>query len=144
MASISEQILAAVKTALYNTIPAVGTRVYRARQDAIGRAECPAIVIEYGTEQCELAQLAGDAVRCEMEIEISVHVASAGEWETDADAVAVPAHAAVMGAALPAGATIDGLAIVRTAASGDATPAIRTHLYRASYFRAANALDLTS
>ena len=40
MASLAELITAAVYAALYNTIGAVGTRVYRARQDALINSEC--------------------------------------------------------------------------------------------------------
>ena len=45
MPSIAEQIAAATLTALSGAIPAVGTRVFRARVDAVPNSECPAIVV---------------------------------------------------------------------------------------------------
>lgn len=140
-ASITEQLLEAVRAALTSTIPAVGARVWRARQDEIARDECPAIVI-HGVEEIDtIVQLDGLATRVEMTIDIEIHVAAGDPWETAADAVAVPMHALLMAATLPAGATIDGRTGSAFAQGGDATPAVRTLSYRASYYRQTHALD---
>lgn len=141
MAGLSEQIVAAVRTALYNTIPAVGTRVYRARADAVVRDECPAIVIDTVGESSEVADLAGSAVRVELQFAVTVHVADGDPWETAADEICVLAHAAMMGATLPTGATISGAFDSESSASGDQTPGSRAMTYTAVYFRQAAALD---
>lgn len=142
MASLAEQITAAVYTALYNTIGAVGTRVYRARQDALINAECPAIVITSGVEDPVIATLAGDVVRCEFELGVAVHVAAGDVWETAADTVAVAAHALIAGASLPGTATaLAGPLITDESASGDDTPAVRTLTYTVTHYRQAAALD---
>lgn len=51
-ASKSEQIIAAMVSALTGTT-GVGGRIYRDRQEAISRAECPALVIEPAGEDHE-------------------------------------------------------------------------------------------
>lgn len=45
MTTKRETIIAAVRTALTGTT-GVGTRIYRSRQEAFARAECPALLIE--------------------------------------------------------------------------------------------------
>lgn len=142
MSSIAEQITDAVFDALYNTIPAVGTRVYRARQDAITREECPAIVVEMGAEESSVATLAGDVSRCDLTVNVSVHVADGDPWETAADTIATDAHALIAAATLPGTATsITGFLITMESQSGDATPGMRMHSYTVTYYRTFAALD---
>lgn len=142
MASLAEQITAAVYTALYNTIGAVGTRVYRARQDALINGECPAIVITSGVEDPVIATLAADVMRCEFDLSIAVHVAAGDVWETAADTLATLAHARFAAATLPGTAVSwAGPLIVDDAASGDDTPGVRTLTYTITHYRQAAALD---
>lgn len=142
MSSIAEQITDAIFDALYNAVPAVGTRVYRARQDAIPREECPAIVVEMGAEESTVATLAGDVSRCDVTVNVSVHVADGDPWETEADTVATAAHALIAAATLPGTATsITDVLITSEAQSGDATPGIRTHSYTVSFYRSFASLD---
>lgn len=140
-ASITEQLLEAVRVVLTSTIPAVGARVWRARQDEIARDECPAIVI-HGVEEIDsIVQADGLATRVDLTVDIEIHVADGDPWETAADAIAVPAHALLMAATLPADATIDGRTGSAFAQGGDGTPAVRMLSYRASYYRQTHALD---
>ena len=142
MASLAEQIAAAVYTAIYDQIPAVGTRVYRARQDAVAPAELPAILIASGVEDPQPATLAGDVMRCEFDLSVAVHVAAGDVWETAADTIAVAAHARIAGASLPGTATaLAGPLITDESASGDDTPAVRTLTYTVTHYRQAAALD---
>jgi hypothetical protein len=142
MASLAEQISAAVYTAIYNQIGAVGTRVYRARVDAVPNSECPAIVISSGVEESAVATLAADVMRCEFDLVLSIHVAGGDVWETVADLVAVPAHAIFAALTLPGTATTwVGPLITDDAASGDDVPATRTLTYTITHYRQAAALD---
>ena len=142
MASLAEQITAAVYAALYNQIGAVGTRVYRARQDALINSECPAIVIASGVEDPVVATLAGDVVRCEFELAVGVHVAAGDVWETAADTIATAAHARIAAASLPGSAvSLAGPLITDDATSGDDIPAVRTLTYTVTHYRQAAALD---
>ena len=142
MASLAEQIAAAVYTAIHNQIPAVGTRVYRARQDAVAPAELPAVLIASGVEESQPATLAGDVMRCEFDLSIAVHVAAGDVWETAADTIATAAHALIAGASLPGTATaLAGPLITDESASGDDTPAVRTLTYTITHYRQAAALD---
>ena len=142
MASLAEQITAAVYTAIHNQIPAVGTRVYRARQDAVAPAELPAVLIASGVEESQPATLAGDVMRCEFDLSIAVHVAAGDVWETAADTLATLAHARFAAATLPGTAVSwAGPLIVDEAVSGDDTPGVRTLTYTITHYRQAAALD---
>jgi hypothetical protein len=142
MASLAEQIAAAVATALSGAIPAVGTRVFRARMDAVPNSECPAIVVASGVEESTVATLAADVMRCEFDVVLGIHVAGGDVWETVADAVAVPAHAIFAALTFPGTATTwVGPLITDDAASGDDVPASRTLTYTITHYRQAAALD---
>jgi len=142
MASLAEQITAAVYTALYNTIGAVGTRVWRARQDALINSECPAIVITSGVEDPQVVTLAGDVSRVEFDFSVAIHVAGGDVWETIADPITVSAHALIAALTLPGTATtLTGPVITDDSLSGDDTPAVRLLTYTVTYYRQAAALD---
>jgi hypothetical protein len=145
MASLAEQIVAAVTTAIYNQIPAVGTRVYRARQDAVPPAELPAILIASGVEDPQPATLAGDVMRCEFDLTVSIHVAAGDVWETAADTLAELAHARFAAAVLP-GTAVSwvGPLITDEAISGDDTPGVRTLTYTVTHYRQAAALNVAA
>jgi len=51
MATKRENILAAIRTALTDTV-GVGTRIYRTRVDAVARAESPAIIVQPIRDVC--------------------------------------------------------------------------------------------
>lgn len=147
MASISEQIATAVLTALLDEIPAVGARVYRAREEALTRTECPAIVVRSVSEDPTPISVANDVheVVFRLSLEIFVHAESDEVWETLADAVAVPAHALLMAATLPAGVTnFAGPVATGFAQSADGTPASRTMVYECTFYRSATALDVAA
>jgi len=142
MASLAEQITAAVYTAIYNQIAAIGTRVYRARQDAVAPGELPAVLITSGVEDPQPATLAGDVVRCEFDIAVAIHVAAGDVWETAADTLAAAVHAKFAAATLP-GTAVGwvGPLITDEATSGDDTPGVRTLTYTITHYRQAAALD---
>lgn len=141
---IGEQILEAARAALYNAIPAVGTRVERARTDPWDRAECPGIEIAALSDQADLATVQGDVHDCTLTFVLAIHVqGGAGVWESAASAIATLAHPLVLNLAKPAGvAEIFGpVSSDFVASPGDGRPAYRTLAYQARYFRAAAALD---
>lgn len=140
MASLAEQIAAAVHTALLGAIPAVGTRVYRAREDAISREECPAIVVITLSETADIAEMDATVDECSLTLGVDVHVAAgeAAPWETAADTICVLAHGLVRAATYP-GTSGPPQRIARTwtAESGDASPGICRLVYRFDYWTAA-------
>ena len=145
MSSVAEQIAETVRAALYNTIPAVGTRVERARQDVVTREECPAIVIELGGENTDNAEADGEVEGNVLTLSVAIHVAAGTGtvWETAADEIVVAAHALIRGATYP-GNSNPPMRQGRTwdAASGDAEPGICTLTYRFDYWN--NATDLST
>jgi len=145
MSSLAEQIAEVVRVALHNTIPAVGTRVYRARQDAIDRTECPAIVIESGNENTDNAEADGEVEANVLSLSVAIHVApgTGAVWETAADELVVAAHALIRAATYP-GMSGPPLRQGRTweAASGDGSPGICVLTYRFDYWN--NATDLST
>lgn len=145
MSSLAEQICAAVASALTATIPAVGTRVYRAREDAISRDECPCIVVHSLAEFTEQADLAAETEQNTLSLAVHCHVAGgeAAAWETTADAIAVAAHALVRAATYP-GNTGPPVRTGRRweAASGDASPGAVVLSYDFTYFNATSGLDV--
>lgn len=145
MASIAEQIAEAVRTALYNNIVAVGTRVWRAREDAVDRSECPAIVVRLESERTEQADLAAETEQNALALTVAIHVAD-GEtdpYETAADAIAVSAHALIRAATYP-GDTGPPQRIGRRwqGVSGDASPGLCEIDYEFVYFNATSGLDV--
>lgn len=141
MPSLSEQIVAAVATGLSGAVPAVGSRVFRSREDALVRAELPALVVRTIADNAEAASLDLAVTRVSLEFAVEVHVQAGDAWETAADAVATPAHAAVLALTLPGEARVLSSFSLDDAASGDATPAVRSLTYTAEFFRSTAALD---
>lgn len=143
-AEITEQILEAVKTALSGAVPAVGTRVERARVDAIAPAECPFIEIAQISDTADPDSVEGDIHSCSLTFVVAIHVqGGAGVWETVASQIAVLAHPLIVGIALPAGVEqVFGPGSSNfVAAPGDGRPAYRAMTYQATYYRQAAALD---
>lgn len=141
MPSLSEQIVAAVATAVTGTIPSVGTRVFRSREDALVRGEMPAIVVETVSDSSEVVSLDGAVSRVALELAVHVHVQAGDAWESVADLVATPAHALVAAASLPGAARIVSAYVLDDAATGDQTPAVRSLHYGIDLFRSTAALD---
>lgn len=52
MSTKREQILAAIRTTLTNTV-GVGTRIYRSRVEPLARQESPAVIVEPIKDRCE-------------------------------------------------------------------------------------------
>ena len=147
MASIDEQVLDAVFDALYGAIPAVGNRVYRARQDAMTASECPGIVISAMGEDPTPLTIANDVheVNMRLQLEIFVHVDSDQVWETAVAAIAVPAHQLVMTATLPSSVEpFAGPVMTGFAQASDGIPASRALVYQCTYYRSATALDVAA
>lgn len=84
-ASVAEQILARVKTALTGTT-AASTRVFRSREDAFDQEELPAINLWRRTGDIE--SHANTLNRSLLVFELDLH-AQGAEWETAADALHV-------------------------------------------------------
>ncbi len=92
MATLREQILAAVKTLLSGATPA-GTNVYRSRAEPFTRDELPAIVIEPKTE--DVTSLAQEISERLLGLEVIIHVRG-DVSDTVSDTIAQPAHAVIM------------------------------------------------
>ncbi len=129
-ASIFERVADEVKTALYNAVTGVGTRVERAREDAISADEGDTLnIVTLDNAQRTFSDEIDDN---ELSIGVSIYVRG-DVWETKADAYAVLIHPLVMRRNYAA----SGLRIARVrltdqdwiADAGDATPGKRTLKY---------------
>lgn len=92
MASVFETILARVAVVLLSAT-AAGTRVYRARADAFGVEELPAINLRRTDTGGDVLGNSGE--RHTLAFSVAIHTAGAA-WETAADAAHMQAHAALM------------------------------------------------
>lgn len=145
MPSIAEQILDRMKTVATGSTPA-GTRVWRAREDALGQDEMPGMIQHRGPETVE--RLASAIDRCSLEVRFAIYAAGAA-WETPADDVAVSLHAALNGdttlrSLLGGGNKGQGLERVSAepdADKGDATAGRLTVTYRCIYLTRVTAID---
>lgn len=137
MSSIAEQIAETVRVALHNAIPAVGTRVHRGREDAIGRDECPCITIACRGENTDNAEADAEVEGNLLTIEVAVHVAAgaATVWETAADDIVTAAHPLIRAAVYP-GTGGPPMRVARSwqGASGDASPGAVVLTYRFDYW----------
>lgn len=136
MATIFERIPEEVKTALLAAaIAGIGTRVYRARQDAIALDEGDTLNVETDANNQKTFSEALDDNELLIDVEIYVR---GDVWETKADAYALAVHPIVMGRNYGAA----GLRIARvrltdqawTAQEGDGTPGKRTLKYAFRFF----------
>ena len=94
-ASITERILAAAYTALYNNLTGVGTRVYRTRDEAFAKNETPAISIEPDAE--DTAVFGTDIDRNELTIRIDIIIRDdSAPAEQIADPIRVQVHSLLM------------------------------------------------
>ncbi len=91
-ASVFELILSRVASLLLSAT-AAGARVYRARDDAFGADEVPAINIRRADTSGDVVGTAGE--RHFLTFTLAIHTAGAG-WETAADALHVQAHTLLM------------------------------------------------
>lgn len=91
MASVFEIILARAATVLLST--SAGTRVYRARDDAFGVEELPAINLRRADTSADVIGNSGE--RHVLAFSVAIHAAGAA-WETAADAVHMQAHTALL------------------------------------------------
>lgn len=92
MASVFEIILARAATVLLSTTSA-GTRVYRARDDAFGVEELPAINVRRADTSADVIGNSGE--RHVLAFSVAIHAAGAA-WETAADAVHMQAHTVLL------------------------------------------------
>jgi hypothetical protein len=141
MPSLAEQVVAAVTTALTGAVPAVGSRVFRSREDALVRGEMPALVVRTVSDNAETVSLDLAISRVQLELAVEVHVQAGEPWETAADAVATAAHTVVLGLALPGQARVVSMFQLDEAVSGDASPGMRSLNYAIEFFRSTAALD---
>lgn len=146
MSSLAEQIAETVRVALTGTIAAVGSRVYRARQDVISREECPAIAIHLLNESAEPATLDDEVDECVLDLSVTVHVIGGSDaWETVADQIAVAIHPLVRAAVYPGNAAKPRKVNDQwEAVSGDGSPGERSLQYQFIYHRSASALDVSA
>jgi hypothetical protein len=107
-ASITEQILTALQTAITNQTAIVGGRVYRDRAEAFIRDECPAILIEPDTE----TPTGETTCRTDRSLIVRIVILTrGGAVSVIADPIRVSVHQVLF-----ANPTIDGLAsIIRPA-----------------------------
>lgn len=91
-ASVFETILARLAAALLSVTDA-GARVYRARDDAFGADETPAINIRRADTTGDV--IGGNAERHILEFTLACHAVGSA-WETAADALHMQAHDALM------------------------------------------------
>lgn len=89
-ASVVETILARVLAVLLAGSTAAGTRVYRARDDAFGSDETPAINIRRDSSPATADGIDTDDIT--VGFTVAFHTDGAA-WETDADALHMAAHA---------------------------------------------------
>jgi len=147
MSSLAEQIAETVRVALTGTIAAVGSRVYRARQDVISREECPAIVIELSGENTDNAESDGEVEGNVLTLSVAIHVApgTGTVWETAADEIVVAAHALIRAASYP-GAANPPQRQGRTwdAVSGDGEPGVCIVTYGFEYWSSATDLSTSA
>jgi hypothetical protein len=144
MSSVAEQLVEAVRVALYDEIPAVGVRVFRAREDGIPREECPAIVVHELFEEVTPTGISGavSQVRATVEVRIYVLASSTLPWVSVADEIAVAAHPLIMAVTI-AGRQV----VVRLQSrqwegdSSDGSPGVVTMTYDISYFIESAAID---
>lgn len=143
--SIEERIAEAMKTALLATptMPEIGDRVFRAREDAFNREEEAAINIT--TDGFSVKSLS--AMVDDKELTLNVQIYVRGDvWETLADAIAIQAHQRVMHRDYLG---IDGIGIAQVrlvdadwiSEEGDQTPGKRTMKYSYRYLSLAG--DIT-
>lgn len=132
MASLREQILAAMATALTGTTPA-GASVYRSRETAISRAVVPAIVVLPSGERVQRAGQQTD--RHELTAKVVLYVRG-DPWDQIADPVAVAMHKALISSAALAALSIDIRLIDAEfeAEEADRTAGTLTHSYHITYF----------
>lgn len=101
-ASVFELVLARVAAVLLAGPTAAGPNVFRARADAFGAGELPAINVRRGGTSGEALDV-GNAEAHVLAFELACHARGSG-WETAADALHMQAHAL-----LAADATLAGL-----------------------------------
>ena len=92
MASVFEAILARAAAVLLSTT-AAGTRVYRARDDAFGAEELPALNVRRISTGGDVMGNSGE--RHTLSFSVAIHAAGAA-WETAADAVHMQAHTVLL------------------------------------------------
>lgn len=145
--SISEQTREHFKLALLAApqIPEVGTRVVRAREDAISEQETSDgfINIKAGDEASQKLGSGVDQKELIVEIELQVRVVQGEVWETKADIIAVKMHAKLMAYASWPGpvAQIRHVGVDRGGDRGNRTPGKETHRYAVRFLNSARALD---
>lgn len=101
MPSIAEQIAARIAV-VAETVPAIAGKVYRDRQDALGREESPALLVELVDE--DSTPMGGPvgpftpvgAVESNMQRVACIVCVRGAAWQTVADSVRVPLHAALL------------------------------------------------
>lgn len=91
-ASVFEAILARAAAVLLSATSA-GTRVYRARDDAFGAEELPAINVRRADTSGDIIGNTGEGHT--LSFSVAIHAAGAA-WETAADAVHMQAHPLLM------------------------------------------------
>lgn len=143
MASLSEQIRAAVKTALLATpqITGVAGRVDRGREDAYSEREKGSINIRAEDEQTRVMSSTTDDN--ELIVEIEIYVAPEVDWETAADAIFVQLHARLLGYAGWEGlvARVRKVSMRWAGDSGNRTPGLLTLRYVFRFLSQAAAVD---
>lgn len=115
-ASVVEQILARVQVALLAAGISGLARVERARVDAFGAADLPALNIRRGGIDHERLGETGE--RLLVAFDLDHHVAVDDDWETAADALHMATHAALVADA-PLAALGRGLRCTGTDMQGD-------------------------
>lgn len=98
-ASVFELILARVASVLLSAT-AAGVRVYRARDDAFGADEVPAINIRRADTSGDVVGTGGE--RHVLSFTVACHAAGAA-WETEADALHMQAHVLLLADSVLAG-----------------------------------------
>jgi hypothetical protein len=144
MSSVGEQLVEAIRVALYDEIPAVGVRVFRAREDGIPREECPAIVIQELFEEVTATGISGQLSQVQMTVEVRVHALASSTlpWVSVADEICLSAHPLIVAVTL-AGHQVDARLQSRQweGDSADGFPGVVTMTYDIRYFMQSAAID---